>query len=357
MNENSFKSRCVPGIRISAAAMALFLLSGCAGFESKPIAPLAEKAAPRAVEDGIVYYMPLRPIIVQVALDDNGAMTITVPGASAIPDQSHPYLLTVPNNGIGESHATIQIGTNGLLQSAATVQTSGVDALVKAIATDLGTISALAARRVPAPRQAKPCERSHTYSLVIWPEEHVTGGHVGSVCTLNVTLEKRGGHSPLKNTDKAEEYTAAQSGVFYKTEMPYLVTVTAPSTPTQGQSFIVYSPDESPIQFLPLKKSFFANNTTTFTLTDGLLTKSESDVGGEITGLALLPADAISAYMAALGAVFSSLKTNAADKSSLAVSNALLEACRAAIAANPMQGVSASQAVTNYAVIKAACGG
>ena len=169
--ENALMNCCAPGIPISAAVIALFLLTGCAGFESRAIKPLVGNLGPSAADDGIFYYMPLRPIIVQVALDNTGIMTITAPSVSAIPDRSHPYLLTVPDNGIGESHATIQVGTNGLLQSAATAETSGIDALVKAIATSLGTISGLAGRGVvPSAPVAQPCEKSHTYSLVIWPE-------------------------------------------------------------------------------------------------------------------------------------------------------------------------------------------
>lgn len=346
-----------PGTAIAAAAVALLLLAGCAGFESRPIKPVARDDAPSAAEDGIVYYLPLRPIIVQVVLDANSAMTITAPSVSAIPDRSRPYLLTVPDNGVGESHATIQIGTNGLLQSAATVQTSGADALAKAIAADLGTISGLAGRGVaaPAPAAAASCAPSKTYSRVIWPKEVAAGTPIDPICGLTVKLKKWGGNSPLRSTTKAVDYVNAQSGVFYKTEIPYLVTVEASAM--EGQAFVAYSPDEAPIQFLPLKRSFFASNTTTFTLTDGLLTKSESDVGGEITGLAALPADIISAYMTALGGIFTSLNTNNTDKTSLAVSNARLQACRAAIAGNPIEGVSPSQIAINYAVIKAACGG
>lgn len=282
--------------------MVLFLLTGCAGFESKPIA-LAADGKPSAADDGIFYYMPLRPIIVQVAIDDKDAMTITAPSASAVPDRSHPYLLTVPDNFLSESHVTIQIGTNGLLQSAATVETSGVEALTKAIATSLGAISGLArgAAPIPAP-EAQPCAKSQTYSRVIWPETLAASASIEPICGLSITVSRLGNSSPLRNTPKAADYGNAQSGVFYKTEIPYLVTL-APATITQGQAFIAYSPDEAPIQFVPLKKSFFANNATTFTLTDGLLAKSESDVGGEITGLAVLPADIISAYMTALGGI------------------------------------------------------
>jgi hypothetical protein len=266
-------------------------------------------------------------------------------------------LLTVPENGFSEIHATVQVGSNGLLQSVGTVETSGVDAFAKALGTTLGTISGLAEgfRAVaPVPEvKAVPCANSQTYSRVIWPED-VTA--IKPICGLTVTVEKLGGKLPIVSTARVEDYGNAQSGIFYKAEIPYLVTVKAENA-DQGQQFIAYSPDEAPTLFAPLKKSFFADNTTTFTLTDGLLTKSESDVHGEITALILLPADFIGAYMTALGNIFTSLKTNATDKSGLALSNAQLQACRAAIAANPVQGVSASQAATNYAVIRAACGG
>src|SRR6516225_7527604 len=102
-----------------------FLLSACSGFVSTPTAPTAGNSQLQPVADGIYYYMTTAPIIVQVTLDDKGSKTITVPAVSAMPDRSKPYLLTVPGNLVSESHATLSVGTNGLLLGAATVQTSG----------------------------------------------------------------------------------------------------------------------------------------------------------------------------------------------------------------------------------------
>jgi hypothetical protein len=167
---------------------------------------------------------------------------------------------------------------------------------------------------------------------------------------------KLGANSPLASSSKASEYGVQHSGIFYKTQVPYLVTVAAVGAPN-GQSFIAYSPNEAPIQFEPLEKTLFANNTTTFTLTDGVLTKAESDVGGEITGFVALPADAIGAYMTAFGNIFSSFKTSSSNESAAALANAQWQLCKAALAANPIQGVSPAQASTNYTAIKAACGG
>ena len=83
----------------------------------------------------------------------------------------------------------------------------------------------------------------------------------------------------------------------------------------------------------------FANNTTTFTLTDGILTKADSDVGGEITGFVALPADAIGAYFTAFGNLFTSFKASSSNASAAALANAQWQLCKAAITANPIQGV------------------
>jgi hypothetical protein len=335
----------------------LILLAGCASFVSTPI---ANKNQTLAAADGIYYYMPTAPIFVQVALDDKKNKTITTPAVSAVPDRSKPYLLTVPDNYIGENHATLSVNASGLLESAATVETSGADTLVKAVATDLGTLSALAGH-VPVPAAPAalpaqpPCHKSTTYTLVVHPELAPTAEN-RSICGLNVSIEKLGGHSPLAPSSRASDYGKQQAGIFYKTQIPYLLTVTAAGA-SSGQSFIVYSPDEAPVQFMPLKRSVFANNTTTFTLSDGILTKSESDVGGELTGFVALPAAAIGAYMSALGNIFTAFKTNSSNASAAALSNAQWQLCKAALAANPLQGVSPAQAATNYAAIKSACSG
>jgi hypothetical protein len=345
------------------------LLAGCSGFVSTPIAPLAGGAQPLPADDGMYYYMPSAPIIVQVALDDKSNKTITVPSVSAFPDLSRPYLLTVPDNLISENHATLSVGTNGLLQSTGTNETSGVDTLVKNLAANAGTLSGLAGRvglaPAPAPRPGvKPvvppprtgCLPSSTYSLVISPETLAANEVVPPICDLRVTVTKLGIASPLSGSLKASDYGMHQSGIFYKTEIPYLITVSAAAA-TNSQAFIAYSPNESPVQFAPLKKSMFAMNNTTIKLQDGVLTTFDSDVGGELTGLVALPADAISAYMTAIGNVFTNFKTNASDATGATLAKAQLQVCKAAVAANPIQGVSPTQQSANFATIKAACGG
>jgi hypothetical protein len=329
----------------------IFSLAGCAGFVSTPV---VDNSQPVPAADGIYYYMPTAPIVVQVTVDDKGNKTPSIPAFAAVPDRSKPYLLTVPDNYIGENHATLSVGPTGLLQSAATAETSGADMLVKTVASDLGAISALAGHGPALAPVAPPtCQNSTTHTLLIDLKKMPA---TGNICQLNVNVERLGGKFPLTDSSRASDYGLQQAGIFYKMEIPYMITVTAPGA-SSGQSFIAYSPNEAPVQFMPLKRSFFANNTTTFTLQDGILTKSESDLGGELTGAVALPADAISAYMTAFGSVFTAFKNNSNGESAAALANAQWQLCKAALAANPLQGVSSAQVATHYAAIKSACGG
>ena len=202
------------------AIFGIFFLTGCSGFVSKPIAPIVGNDNPKPAEDGIYYYMPTAPIMVQVALDKDKNKTITIPAVSAVPDRSKPYLLTVPDNFISENHATLTVGPNGLLQAAATAETSGVDTLIKSAATSLSTISAVAAhvpfeaalQRPASPEP--PCQSSTTYTRLIDPEKI---SDVRPICDLSVKIVKLGGNSPLAPSDKANIYGVEQSGIFYKT--------------------------------------------------------------------------------------------------------------------------------------------
>ena len=159
----------------------------------------------------------------------------------------------------------------------------------------------------------------------------------------------------MKDTVRSSEY-ARRSGIFYKSEIPYLVSVKDSPAASYAQAFVAYSPDMAPIQFMPLTRSFFADNTTEFTVSEGILTKSDSDIHGEITAAVSLPAGIISAYMKAVGGVFDSFKTNATSENELATINAQRQLCKAAIAANPIENEDVTRASANLAAIKAACG-
>ena len=99
----------------------------------------------------------------------------------------------------------------------------------------------------------------------------------------------------------------AHSGIFYRQNEPYLVKAEGPGINMQQ---LVFSPSFADTAFLPVKKTFFADNEADFTFTDGVPTKYKQSTSGEAIALVKLPADIFSAYFAAIGSVFDAFKTN-----------------------------------------------
>ena len=103
------------------------------------------------------------------------------------------------------------------------------------------------------------------------------------------------------------------AGIYYRQNEPYLVTVKGSNL---SASTIVFSPSQSSTYFLPVSKTFFANNEAEFELEFGVPTKYKQETGSELLSLLKLPADVIGAYFAAVGQVFDNFK--AADTSETA---------------------------------------
>ena len=76
----------------------------------------------------------------------------------------------------------------------------------------------------------------------------------------------------------------------------------------------VMLPNHSPVQFLPVEKSLFANNSSDVTFSYGVLKKYGQTVDGEVLALVKLPADILKAYFAAIGAMFTSRKSAATEE-------------------------------------------
>jgi hypothetical protein len=250
------------------------LLVGCAGFTSTPIEQTETKAAP----DGLIYYMPRKSIEVDIAFDaeKDGVMTVTVPTATAVPDRRRPFVLAAPDYFVGSNHAILKVGQNGLLQSASTDMKS-VKELAKAIGATAGAATGLAARgsalfaaHVEGPLP-EPCRKGHTYTVVFSPEKDDQQSE--KVCLMTIVPAAAGSPPPTdtahrklakgklaeaqkkkKSSTKTAAQTAIltvsierligeaddrlsdskrianfdeQSGIFYKLEVPYLVTAFA----------------------------------------------------------------------------------------------------------------------------------
>lgn len=407
-----------PTIRILIGMAAVTLLASCATVETTP------EGMGDVPSDGLVYYMPMRPIVVKITRGDKTAPPATTPpakggGAAPTPgkadgattatargdgttapasetaaaaastakdkspstaeanssaggadsespdktpqkytievkegdayaDLSKRYVLRMPANALAKRSIKIGVTPQGLLGSATAESKSQASEVLKALAASKGIMGT---RAFTPDAKVPECELGRTYTLVLPVKEAVAATEAKSLCGFEIRIERFGGSlsEPKAETteaadtkgsatasDKSKTDTLVGSakddkkqhpGVFYRQALPYLVKVSDPKTGAASPStqFLVYSPSDAPVLFLPAKKSLFAaDNKMDVAFTDGVLTSYSQDIDGEVVALAKLPADILGAYFEAIGAIFpkktSSLKT---EKEYLEASNAL----------------------------------
>jgi hypothetical protein len=172
------------------------------------------------------------------------------------------------------------------------------------------------------------------------------------------------GTSPYKNNENFAPGGDSYSGIFYRHELPYRITITGPGNSTVALS-VLTSPDESEIDFFPIKRSLFANNTATITMTDGVITGVDQTTDGELSAALSLPANILSSYFAAVGAVFTNFKTTNVDQQQLlqqlqksTVTQTQSAVCAGTKAANPITpALTPAQKTAALVAIAAACPG
>ena len=96
-----------------------------------------------------------------------------------------------------------------------------------------------------------------------------------------------------------------QAGIFYRQDLPYLVTVTGGAV---NEAAMVFSPSDSRTHFLPIARTFFSSNSADFELSDGVPKRYKQASDGEGIALFKLPADVLSAYFSAVGSLFDAFK-------------------------------------------------
>jgi hypothetical protein len=338
----------------------IFIVSGCSSYESRL------ENDPQ-VGDGIVYYMPIRPIKVTVAIDaTTGKYTSTIEDGVTVADSSHRFLLSYSQNLVGTNHMNITVNSQGLLESSNADTTSHVVDIVKNVATTAGDIAGLAPAAPPvpgAPAPPKPpqpkggCQLGQTYTILVFPEDRGA-----SICGIEVLVEPASPSAARLGDPRPASVvgTDFRSGIYYKTDIPYKVTMIDLNKKKHEE--IHLSPDESPVIFQPITRTLFADNKVTVVLSDGVLKSVEQSSDGELVGLSALPPAAMSSYLGAVGNVLSAVGTNVndqkaliADRESLAVARVKSQVCQSTIAANPVATKSGDQLKAAVNNITAAC--
>lgn len=358
--------RCARAI---GATMGLCVLAGCASITSS-------YAPPPKGERGLLYYMPLNPIVLTLTVDADGNRTVDVTALPAVADTSAPYVLRHSVSQAASQSSDIKVGTNGLLQGDSTGHTTSS---MESIAQAMG--KALGAQRGPGmPVAGSPtnlCTAAGTYTWRLYPNQD--SGF--SECQIQVDArllnhENRRLDGDVKCPDTkiapkcADHYEPKSTrafGVYYRQRLPVQITVTAttlglPSTPNQndGQGdpaeltryFVVSAATKhSPVSFLPIPRSLFADTKWQLSFDAGSPTVYKIESAGEIEGVLTFPAALIAAYSEAITAGFTrSKEENAAQAEALqqmqalAVSQAQAANCRAVAAGS-----------NDLAEIRAAC--
>ncbi len=280
-------------INVISTALFALVISACSSIKS------VEEPASKT-KDGLTYYLPKKDISITVTVDKSSKISkVDIGTTSAYPDTSKRYVLNHGGNAFGKNTLDVGITSSGLLTATKSTTVSNVNDAFKRLATSFGTIDTFGVLSDGA-ATAAACSKAGSHTFVFRAEN-------GSedACGLTVSITNLG--SVGANTEHTKSKGKEVSGIFYRQNEPYEVTVIGSGIVS---SSIVFSPSDSNTYFLPVSKTFFASNEADFTLVDGTPTKYKQETGSELLSFFKLPADVIGAYFTAVGKVFDSFKAN-----------------------------------------------
>lgn len=245
--------------------------------------------------DGLVYYMPEKDFLVTIVVA-SGAVTSAVIGTtSSYPDMSKRYVLKHKMNAFGKNTLDVVIGPNNLLTSAKSKTVSSVNEVFRSIGQIMGTIDPM----FVGPAVPATCGNgTHTF---IYTANDVSRKDLAP-CGLKLTIDQMSTPAVIEGDQSTEK---SGSGVYYRQNIPYKIVVQGGAI---NSAAIVLSPSNSPDYFLPVSKTFFANNDSELGFADGVPTGYKQDTDGEVVALLKMPAEVISAYFTAVGQIFTNFK-------------------------------------------------
>jgi hypothetical protein len=271
--------------------------------------------------------MPRIDFVVTVVKTKDQTTQVTVAPTNAYPELSTQYVLNHRGNLLGANALNVGVDVNGLLKSSKSTVTTGVNEVLTSLGQSLGTIHGL--RSAPRIQLATDVCGIGThifiYDYTNWKDQ--------KPCGLNIKIKKLIETKTSQHNKVADQ---SYSGIFYRQAEPYLVTVTGEI----NTAAIVFSPNESPVRFLPVSRTLFSKNEADFTFTNGMPTQYNQMTEGELVALFKIPASVVAAYFSAIGTVFDSFKSrDTKEAETLATSIKLelakkkYEACLTAIVA------------------------
>ena len=310
---------------LAALVTAALGVVGCASVSSTADDPLRE-----AQREGLVYWLPKRDIKITVTVDENSVASVVAGSGDMEPDYSKKkFVLNYSTNLIGTNALDVTVNEKGLLGAVVSETTVKLNEVLQEIA-----------KFAPSARTTQPaiaaCPRG-TYQRLIPAEDKKKD----SLCGYEISVTRLDTR-PSAAEDPTFYSDSGRSGIYYRQQLPYRVEITPPltanNTRQDRRDFLVFSPSESPVYFLPVKRTLFSNNKADFAFTEGVPTMYNQSTDGELIGLLKLPANVIGAYFGAIGEIFT-YKKKAVDsqqqyldsQAKMAVEIVKFQACKEAV--------------------------
>ena len=271
-------------------------LLGCASIESQ------ESPSGNPIQ-GLSYYMPQKDFVVTLTVKGQKPEKATIATTAAYPDLSRQYVLRYGRNWLGKNSLDVSVTSTGLLSTAKSSTQSGVTDAFKGLASSAASAHR---QRLMVERVGPACNTDGEYTF-IFQKPGVYEPCAGAVTvTVGAPSGQLAPREKWMSTEQASASEGAQAGIFYRQELPYLVTVTGGAV---NQSAIVLSPSDARPHFLPIARTFFSNNSADFGLVNGVPERYKQESDGEGVALFKLPADVLAAYFSAVGSLFDAFKT------------------------------------------------
>jgi hypothetical protein len=303
-------------MKLSVLPIAAALLTACSTLETVP--------NPGEATDGLIYYMPNKDFVATITVKSGQNTNVAFSESAAYPDLSARFALQFSRNPIAKNTLDVGVSEKGLLTSTKSDAVPGISDALKSLAGIAGTVSGFAPFLAPVPVGCPDGDYVLVFAPAVTPAD---------TCGVHIEVSKIVTRT-LAVTAKEVGASDRSSGIYYRQSEPYRVTGTIS---VSGQNItkeaILFSPSASAIRFLPISKTFFASNHAELTFTDGMPTKYKQDADGELVAALKLPADVISAYFAAIGAVFDSFKEKDTKEAAALDASTKLELARAKYAA------------------------
>lgn len=346
-----------------ASLTALSIASaGCAPIRSTKLPAMNSQSEVVKTQGGMVYHLPMQrlKLTLTVTAGTGGApqtRTITVAPTTAFADPGARYVAQYRRNQIGSNTLKIGVNADGLLSG----EQKGTN--TPQVAQFLAQLASGTERMFASKANNPGCAQAGSYEWVLDAGDGHTATSSGIQpmtvlrepadaeqsgrstadlpCGLSVTIDNLGASDKPSDKDSMVQWRGVNDrgdghGYFYRQRRPVQVTVT--SDDGQRKVFVVSLVDRrSAIAFLPIPRTLFAEATWSVSFTDGSPTVFDVNAGGDVLGLAKLPADVLKAYSQAVTAGLNDRKGIATAETeylkqlaALAAQQAKYEACRAA---------------------------